>query len=600
MPCFKKRILNSQDSSIYEGSSLKKKQQGRKKLDDETQENLGTKRSDFSEGDLDREAWIQIAHGPQESILSACDDVASDNSNDREVKEGVLNFDSDEWQFNITKDSLPEYFFREKKMRRSITGEDRWIRRQMHKLHLLCLMSHTLFLHRISLDPLLQALLLSKCPHQLAESLITMNKDNEASSESFCSLVSELARWSGNFFRQNPSSLESNLQYADIIASVSRGLFERCNLNIKVLLFVTIMRALSLKVRLVCSIWPVPLSFSTKLHDSSPRLQSKPAADVTTCLGPLTSSLFLWVEVADKFHHPHARYVIVDPIMEDVLMEPLDMEQRLRKTYKHAGHTLGYVFALEDPSELKDLTPKYSSVWSAKTLRVRLDGKDSKDSDWLDRMITQWNSNQSLWSPMHCTGSDSDLDRELDQSEKLLLRKLRENEGFPEAIQAFKDHPLYVLERHLLKYECIYPKDSVLGYIRNEPIYPRSHVRPLHTREIWMKEAKSVIDGEKPVKIVKARMTKQKRHTLEVLYGSAELDAPLYGSWQVQDYVPPEAIDGKVPKNVYGKVDLFKPCMLPKGTVHIRIPGISRLARKLNIDYADATVGCSHLSKQRK
>ena len=44
----------------------------------------------------------------------------------------------------------------------------------------------------------------------------------------------------------------------------------------------------------------------------------------------------------------------------------------------------------------------------------------------------------------------------------------------------------------------------------------------------------------------------------------------LYGEWQVEDYIPPPAVDGKVPRNEYGNVELFKPTMLPKGTVHLK------------------------------
>ena len=48
-------------------------------------------------------------------------------------------------------------------------------------------------------------------------------------------------------------------------------------------------------------------------------------------------------------------------------------------------------------------------------------------------------------------------------------------------------------------------------------------------------------------------------------------DRPLeiFGPWQVEDYEPPVAKGGKVPRNEYGNVDLFKPCMLPRGCVHI-------------------------------
>lgn len=43
----------------------------------------------------------------------------------------------------------------------------------------------------------------------------------------------------------------------------------------------------------------------------------------------------------------------------------------------------------------------------------------------------------------------------------------------------------------------------------------------------------------------------------------------LFGSWQVEDYEPPVATNGKVPRNEYGNVELYKPSMLPRGCVHI-------------------------------
>ena len=57
--------------------------------------------------------------------------------------------------------------------------------------------------------------------------------------------------------------------------------------------------------------------------------------------------------------------------------------------------------------------------------------------------------------------------------------------------------------------------------------------------------------------------------------GTVVKDQPLevYGRWQPEIYVPPPAVDGKVPRNEYGNVELFKPWMLPKGTVHIPIVG---------------------------
>merc|ERR1711974_326349 len=48
-------------------------------------------------------------------------------------------------------------------------------------------------------------------------------------------------------------------------------------------------------------------------------------------------------------------------------------------------------------------------------------------------------------------------------------------------------------------------------------------------------------------------------------------DQPLdvFGLWQTEKAIPPPAKDGVVPRNEYGNVELFKPWMLPEGTVHI-------------------------------
>ena len=51
----------------------------------------------------------------------------------------------------------------------------------------------------------------------------------------------------------------------------------------------------------------------------------------------------------------------------------------------------------------------------------------------------------------------------------------------------FKNHPLYALKRHLLKYQALYPVDApTLGFLKDEGIYPRDCVYTLHSRELWV------------------------------------------------------------------------------------------------------------------
>jgi len=49
------------------------------------------------------------------------------------------------------------------------------------------------------------------------------------------------------------------------------------------------------------------------------------------------------------------------------------------------------------------------------------------------------------------------------------------NKPLPISITEYKNHPLYALKRHLLKYEAVYPSTAtVMGYCRGEPVYSRS------------------------------------------------------------------------------------------------------------------------------
>uniref|UniRef100_A0A481CBU0 DNA repair protein complementing XP-C cells isoform 6-like n=1 Tax=Sus scrofa TaxID=9823 RepID=A0A481CBU0_PIG len=68
-------------------------------------------------------------------------------------------------------------------------------------------------------------------------------------------------------------------------------------------------------------------------------------------------------------------------------------------------------------------------------------------------------------------------------------------------------------------------------------------------------------------------------------------DLPLFGQWQTEEYQPPVAVDGKVPRNEFGNVYLFLPSMMPVGCVQLNLPNLQRVARKLNIDCVQAITG---------
>ncbi|KAL9915199.1 DNA repair protein complementing XP-C cells homolog isoform 1-T1 [Glossina fuscipes fuscipes] len=263
----------------------------------------------------------------------------------------------------------------------------------------------------------------------------------------------------------------------------------------------------------------------------------------------------IWVEVWCDFEE---QWVCIDLFKGKI--------HCIESIVKSASVNLVYVFAFQNDLTIKDVTARYSANWADVVRKCRV------EKDWLDVAISSYLGKRTM--------RDIKEDRE--------LRRIHEAKPRPTSICDYKNHPFYALERHLLKFQAIYPPNApVLGHVRGEAVYSRDCVYTLHSREIWLKQARVVKLGEKPYKIVKAR-PKWDKFTQTVI---KDLPLEIFGYWQTEDYDPPTAENGLVPRNAYGNVDLFKPSMLPKKTVHLRLPGLNRVCRKLGIDCANATIG---------
>ncbi|XP_015775545.1 PREDICTED: DNA repair protein complementing XP-C cells homolog [Acropora digitifera] len=285
-------------------------------------------------------------------------------------------------------------------------------------------------------------------------------------------------------------------------------------------------------------------------------ISSDESSDSIQCMGDLRSKKDSnwWAEV----------YLTVEKKWICVHLGSSSVEQP-ELCEKQATQPLTYVISFDNKNAIKDVTNRYASSWMSKTRKLRI------DDDWWEETLLPFKSRNKKMNELE----DSQLE------DKLLEKPL------PTSITEFKNHPLYVLKRHLLKFEAIYPETAaILGYCRGEAIYSRDCVHLLHTREKWLNEALVVKQGEKAYKVVKGR---PKRN--QPIHERDSVTIDLFGRWQTERYKPPPAKDGKVPRNEYGNVELFLPCMLPPGTKHIQINGIQRVAKKLGIDCAQAVVG---------
>lgn len=89
-------------------------------------------------------------------------------------------------------------------------------------------------------------------------------------------------------------------------------------------------------------------------------------------------------------------------------------------------------------------------------------------------------------------------DAELEQAE------LKQRQKLPQNIEGFRKHPLYVLKRHISKYQGLKTGSAPLGLHRGEAYYDRSALSELHSAVKWKRKGREVLPGElgQPCKLV--------------------------------------------------------------------------------------------------
>ena len=149
----------------------------------------------------------------------------------------------------------------------------------------------------------------------------------------------------------------------------------------------------------------------------------------------------------------------------------------------------------------------------------------------------------------------------------------------------------YVLESRVKKYEAFNPtKDSILFEINGDKAHPAEALEKVRSKDAWYTQFGRLIrESEAPIKVV--NLAKQKSE------GAQRLQ-PLYGEWQIYLVESPLLIDGKIPKNSFGNIDLYRQNMLPEGCVYIPDDDAWKVAKRLDIDYAAACIGFKFSGRQ--
>ncbi|KAF8862251.1 Rad4-domain-containing protein [Acephala macrosclerotiorum] len=306
---------------------------------------------------------------------------------------------------------------------------------------------------------------------------------------------------------------------------------------------------------------------------SSTRLPPKPKPK------PIHESPYpvYWVEVFDKAHQ---KWLPVDPLVTESIARPRDFEPPANDQ----ENSMSYVIAFEEEGCARDITRRYTKAYNAKTRKNRVESTPGGDKWWRRAMRP------------YARGYASDAD----QIEDAELAAAEAREPMPKNIQDFKDHPYYALERHLRRNEVLVSTREAgkvaAGRDKNAPggkkmesVYRRTHVKVAKSADAWYRLGRDIKMGEQPVKTVAPKRRPDEDEMGDEMDERAGIN--LYTEDQTEPCVIPPIVNGRVPKNSFGNIDVFVPSMVPPGGVHIPYVEAQRAARIIGVDYADALTG---------
>ncbi|KAF9433795.1 hypothetical protein BGZ76_008965 [Entomortierella beljakovae] len=588
------------------------------------------------------------------------DDQSSEDDEWEEVEVAASGYDIQEeeyeeeeelsgpWQYNAVEIVFdkPLDEIKRKSKNKGITKEERMIRVLIHQTHILCLIANGLRRNRWIRHDKLCSIGLSLVPSHIAMSVQTKHKNLTRE----ITALQVLALWWRDSFVVTGPGIRSH-EYMDMDVVGAEAVFpsdsgecikQRKNLQRKLSnrvgstdvcsqLFTAICHSLGLKTRLVESLQAC--SFKISL----PKIESKDGQSSQTKKSPSSSTSKKGkkkeVELDESDTTRGSRVVLATPhrLTKKPAKLPINHKSAdppvfWTEVYSQSSNkwipidpVRGYKRTISLENYVTDVTRRYTSAWSTTTKKLRVQPAGNNGFDW-------WAQTMSGLVNPYRTFEEGLEEEELLKSETM--------EQMPSKLGDFNNHPIYALERHIKKYEVLHPRIPVLGHIRGEAIYPRSCVKQVRSKESWLKRGQVIKgDEEKPVKWVKSHAAtilqlrlrqqialsggKEKMKANDDLKqrifddnddyktksNEAEADAgddktPLFGEWQVEAYQPPWVIDGKVPRNQYGRQDVFTPAMVPIGGTHLKGRGIGKVARLLGVDFVEAVTGFEFQSRK--
>lgn len=313
------------------------------------------------------------------------------------------------------------------------------------------------------------------------------------------------------------------------------------------------------------------------------------------------------------------------------------------------NNQLSYAIGFAAEGDAKDVTRRYAKAYNAKTKRGRVDGFAEPTPTIATATAAATATAGGTASPSPSTtnlvGSKwlrralrhyrESYPTDVDQIEDIELKAAEGREPMPRNVADFQNHPVYALVRHLRRHEVLIPNATAAGTVSAgakaplERIYRRRDVRIAYSADRWYRLGRVVNPNEIPVKWLPKPVSRKRGlfaddddvddahpntggvHTHDNnddLFGDNDdgdaggsigragnhpspLGIPIFTPEQTELYRARPVVDGRIPKNKFGNIDLYVPSMVPAGGQHVAEDGAARAAFLLGVDYAPALAG---------
>lgn len=510
--------------------------------------------------------------------------------------------------------SAPSQSHKQVLRRKPVTKAERDFRVHVHKWHVLCLLGNLAIRNKWCDDEETQKTLKKLIPRKTVNNLHLPETRTQAERKfAFDRAIEEVcgiwrstwkvnARGQRRAYWREEVDMSKEIEDADDPVDLEdfREAAKNCggSRDLGAQLFCALLRSVAVETRLVCSLQVLP--FSRVARGETPQKappayiqagaqnfgtgrssggSSRKAKKIVDSPYPIW-----WVEA---FSPAITQWIPLDPIVRHTVNKP-------KTGFEPPGsdnlNAMSYVIAFEDDGTAKDITIRYASMYNAKTRKTRVESI-RQGEEWFGNVMRHFA--KALPDDRDAI-EDAALDRKLAQ------------EGMPKNVQDFKDHPVYVLERHLRHNEVIEPKNEcgklTVGTGKNqkvESVYRASNVHACRSAEGWYRKGRDIKPGEQPLKRVVPKRRRAVSSPPEDEDAEVEREGvALYAKFQTDVYIPPPVVDGRIPRNGYGNLDVYVDTMVPPGGVHVRHPMAAQAAKVLKIDAAEAVTGFKFKGRQ--